>query len=81
MDKNVILENIKSQWKLQVQEQYKQEPEKVKSADIEKHAKQIMNNPVIKMTSKITKIKLEDVIKILDEIRQEVIEESNNEAK
>lgn len=76
--KELILQQLKSQWKVVVQQQYESEPDKVINANVEKNAKEIMSNPVIKMTSKMTKITLSDIVKMLNEIKQEVIKENES---
>ena len=79
--KDVILQNLKSNWKAAVENQYFKEPDKVKNADISKNAAEIMSNSLIKAATKRAKITIEDIKKIFVEIRDEVISESQTEKK
>jgi len=69
---NSILQNLKSQWKKAVEEQYKTEPEKVKNTNIDKNTEDICNNFQVKLIMKAQSIKKEDIKRILTEIRDEV---------
>ena len=71
-----ILLNLKAQWKKAAEEQYKTEPEKVRSSNIKKNADDICNNLQIKAIMKMRNIKQEDIARILTEIRDEVIAEA-----
>lgn len=71
--KIIVLSQLKQQWKIAVQNQYKTEPDKVKNSNIDKNANDIMSNPLVKMNAKIIGIQKEDIVIILTEIRDEVI--------
>ena len=73
--KDTILQNLKSNWKAAVKNQYLEEPDKVRNANIDKNAAEIMSNPLIKILTKKEKITIEDIKKILTEVRDEVISE------
>jgi len=70
--KEQILANLKEQWKMAVRNQYQADPEKVKNANIEKNADEIMSNPIVRRTAKQVGITIEDIKRILTEIRDEV---------
>ena len=76
--KNSILINLKTNWKYNVQRQYEKEPDKVINADIEQNADDICKNLQVKMIMKTQHIKKEDIVRILTEIRDEVIKEAEN---
>ena len=71
-----ILLTLKAQWKKAVKEQYKTEPDKVANSNIEKNADDICSNFQVKTMMKMRNIKREDIVRILTEIRDEVIAEA-----
>ena len=73
--KEQVLTNLKVQWKAAVEKQFKEEPDKVRNADIHKNAKQIMANPIVRLASKRAGITQEDIKGVLMEIRNEVLAE------
>ncbi len=74
--KNSILMNLKMNWKNEVQRQYKKEPYKVINSNIEKNADDICKNIQVGIIMKTQHITREDIIRILTEIRDEVITEN-----
>lgn len=74
--KKGILATLKANWKPAVIQQFKESPDKVRNSDIKKNAKDIMSNPTIKLATKQNGITVEDIEKILTEIRDEVIAEA-----
>ena len=70
--KEGILAKLKAQWKTEVEQQFKENPDKVRNADVKKNATEIMANPAVKGASKPVGIKVEDIERILTEIRNEV---------
>jgi len=77
--KNSILMNLKMNWKNNVREQYKKEPDKVINSNIEKNTDDICNNFEVKITMKTQHIEREDIKRILTEIRDEIIQESKGD--
>jgi hypothetical protein len=77
--KNSILMNLKMNWKGEVQRQYKKEPDKVINSDIEKNANNICSNFQVKTIMRTQDIQREDIIRILTEIRDEVITENKEQ--
>lgn len=77
--KNSILMNLKMNWKSEVQRQYKKEPDKVINSDIEKNANDICSNFQVKTIMRTQDIQREDIIRILTEIRDEVITENKEQ--
>jgi hypothetical protein len=72
-EKDDMLATLKAQWKVQIEKEYKAEPEKVKASDVNKTAEDIVKNPIIKMIMRLKGIKKEDIVKTLTKIKQEVI--------
>ena len=77
--KNSVLQNLKEQWKPVVTKQYQEDPDKVRNANIDKNATEIMSNKLVKMACKRVGITGEDIKRILTEIRDEVCLESESE--
>jgi len=73
-----ILAQLKSQWKAVVKKQYKTEPDKIKNTNIEKNTDDICGNFQVKMVMKMQHITRDDIKRVLTEIKDEVINESNN---
>lgn len=72
-DKDDMLATLKAQWKIQIEKDYTEDPQKVKNSDIDKTTDDIMRNPMIKMACRLKGIKRDDVFKILKEIKEEVV--------
>lgn len=70
--KNSILMNLKTNWKYNVRQQFKKEPDKVINSNIEKNADDICSNFQVKMIMKTQHIERDDIKRILTEIRDEV---------
>jgi hypothetical protein len=71
-----ILATLKANWKPAVVIQFKTEPDKVRNSDIHKNAVDIMSNPTIRIATKQNGITVQDIEKLLTEIRDEVRNES-----
>jgi len=70
--KKHVLANLKEQWKIPVKQQYQTEPGKVKNANIEKNANDIITNPMVSLIANKIGITIEDIKRVLAEIRDEV---------
>jgi hypothetical protein len=68
---------LKAGWKDAVKKQYAQEPEKVRNANIKQNAREMFKNPQGKAAMFLGGINVNDVEKLLTEIREEVIREAN----
>jgi len=75
--KDTVLQNLKTQWKIAVEEQYKQDLDKMKNANIDKNANDIINNPTARGVIKKVGITKEDVVSLLTEIRDEICKEES----
>ena len=75
--KDTVLQNLKTQWKIAVEEQYKQDLDKMKNANIDKNANDIINNPMARGVIKKVGITKEDVVSLLTEIRDEICKEES----
>ena len=71
--KEDILSNLKAQWKKAVEQQFQTAPEKVVCADVKKNAAELMSNPVVSGAGKLAGITVEDIERVLQEIKDEVI--------
>lgn len=75
-DKELMLAQLKAQWKIQIEKDYKLDPQKVKDSNIEKTTNEIANNPMIKMACRLKGIKREDILRVLTEIKSEVVKDA-----
>jgi hypothetical protein len=75
MNKFLVVQQLKSAWKAEVQKQYLTEPDKVRNADIQKNTNEMISNLQVRIMMKSVGIKKEDVFAILSEIKEEVIRE------
>jgi hypothetical protein len=75
--KQQIMIALKAGWKDAVKKQYAQEPEKVRNANIKQNAREMFKNPQGKAAMFLGGINVNDVEKLLTEIREEVIRETN----
>ena len=71
--KEDILSNLKGSWKPAVEQQFKEDPEKVKRANAHMNAAELMSNPVVSGAGKLAGITMEDIERILQEIKDEVL--------
>lgn len=79
--KNSILMNLKVNWKYNVQRQFKESPDKVINSNIEKNADDICSNFQVKAIMRTQHIEREDIVRVLTEIRDEVIKENEQNGR
>lgn len=72
-DKEATLAQLKVGFKAQIEKDYAKDPDKVKNTDIEKTTDELMKNIIIKTACAVKGIKRNDIVKLLTEIKNEVV--------
>ena len=77
INKGVVLDMMKRQWKEQLLEHFVGDLDKLRNADMSKVAEGTVRHPVTRTMLKMIGIKAQDLEKVFEEVRQEVLEGGN----